>query len=286
MPEQALEAVGLGGLAATIMGKKSRSRSRSSSGGRRSSRRGRSNSPDHRKEQLQQALKAAVLAGAASAFRARNEDGGWGGEKGRRVLTAALTAGGVDGFINRDKNPEKHKFRDTIGSAIAGVATDRIVNGPSRSQSRGPGGSPNRRRGQSHSRAGDLVAGGAIAAAVKKAADSIRGRSQSRGRGTSADSYDSRDSRDKPSKRSRSRSVIARGLSKIGLDSQADRVDPAGARERSRSRGGGRRSSRSRSRSRSRYADDDYADDRRESLYDPPNNFNGRGSSVYDNRIR
>lgn len=272
MPEEALEAVGLAGLYKTITGKKDRSRSRSSSGDRRStrsrSRRGRSTSPEHRKEQMQQALKAAVLAGAASAWRSRKEDGGWGGEKGKRVLTAALTAGGVDGFINRDKDPEKHQFRDVIGSALAGVATDRLVNGP-RSQSRGRAGSYSpsgrRRSSRSRSRVGDLLAGGTIAATAKKLADNVRGRSQSRGRDRSRDSY-SDDSRSPPRRKSRSRSVIASGLSKVGLGSAADRVDPAGARERSRSRGGNRR----------RYSDDDYDAPRPGgSIYDPPN---------YDNR--
>ncbi|KAK5956142.1 hypothetical protein OHC33_002715 [Knufia fluminis] len=282
MPEEALAALGLGGLVAKITGK-SRSRSRSSSrsrGGRARSRSGRDSS-EHRKEQLQQAFKAAVLAGAGAAFRARNEDGGWNGEKGKRVLTAALTAGGVDGFINRDKDPEKHKFRDTIGAAVAGIATDRLVNG--RSQSRGPDGrrhSPDRgSRSRSRSKAGDLLAGGAIAAAAKKAMDSVRGRSQSRGRDRDrSPSYDSRDDSRSPPRgaRSRSRSVIARGLSKVGLNKQADKIDPYGARERSASRG-----PRNRSRSRGRYADDDsYIDDRR-SPYDPPNY--GRGS-MYDNR--
>jgi len=283
MPEEALEALGLAGLYAKVTGK---SRSRSSSRDRSSRARSRSgrddrSSSEHRKEQLQQALKAAVLAGAGAAFLARNEDGGWKGDKGKRVLTAALTAGGVDGFINRDKDPEKNQFRDTVGAAVAGLATTRLVNGPtSRSRSRGPGGrrmSPDRgSRSRSRSKAGDLLAGGALAAAAKKAMDSVRGRSQSRERGRDRDrssSYDSRDySRSPPRRgaRSRSRSVLARGLSKLGMEKQADKVDPIAARERSRSRG-------PRSRSRSRYADDDYRDNR----YDPPSY--GRGG-MYDNR--
>ncbi|KAK5104241.1 hypothetical protein LTS08_002128 [Lithohypha guttulata] len=287
MPEEALEAIGLGGLVATLTGKKNRSRSRSSSSGRGSrSRRGRSSSPDHRKEQLQQALKAAVLAGAASAWRARHEDGGWNGEKGKRVLTAALTAGGVDGFINRDKDPEKHQLRDTIGAAVAGVATDRLVNGPrSRSRGRRDGSySPEGGRSRSRSKIRDLAAGGAIAAAAKKMADSVRGRSKSRGRERSRDSYDSYDSRSPPRARSRSRSVIARGLSRVGLGSAADRVDPAGARERSRSRGDTSRR-RSRSRGYDRYADDNYVDGPRSggSIYDPPN-YNNQPGYIYETK--
>lgn len=277
MPEEALEAIGLGGIAAKLAGHKSRSPS-SSRGGRARSRSGRARSGSrHRKEQMQQALKAAILAGAGAAFQARHEQGGWTGDKGRRVLTAALVAGGVDGFINRDKDPEKHKLRDTIGSAVAGLATNRLVNG--RSRSRGPDGrgisSDRGSRSRSRSRAGDLLAGGALAAAAKKVADNIRGRSQSRGRDRGRSPSNDSDYSRSPPKRSRSRSVLARGLSKVGLNNAADRVDPAGARERSRSRG-------PRNRSRNRYADDDYVDDRHP--YDPPSTYDGRGSSVYDNR--
>lgn len=277
MPEEALEALGLGGLAATLLGKKkNRSRSRSSSRSRRSSRgRGPVDKSEHRKEQMQQALQSAVLAGAATAFRARNEPGGWNGEKGKRVLTAAFTAGGVNGFVNRDGDPEKNQLRDTIGSAVAGILTDRVVNG-SRSQSRARGrdadGRPRSRSG-SRSRVKDLAGAGLIAAAAKKAADSFRGRSSSRGRRGSRSSSDN--SRGPP-KRSRSRSVIAKGLSKIGLDSRADKIDPYGARERSRSRG-------PRSRSRGRY-DDEYDDRRSNSLYDPHPPAAYGGGSMYDNR--
>lgn len=265
MPEEALEALGLGGVAATLLGRKKNSRSSSrdrDSRARSRSGRDRSRSKSHNREQLTQALKAAVLAGAATAFRARKEPGGWNGEKGKRVLTAAITAGGVDGLVNLHKDPEQHKFRDTVGSAIAGVATDRFVNGP-RSRSRGRGSSPDGRgsRSRSRSRIRDLAAGGAIAAAAKKITDSVRGRSQSQSRRRSRSrSYDSYDSRSPP-KRSRSRSIAGRALSAVGLDRQADKIDPAGARNRSRPR--------SRSRGGSRYADDDYSHG---------------GSSMYDNR--
>jgi len=207
-------------------------------------------------------LKAAVLAGAATAFSARNEPGGWNGAKGKRVLTAAITAGGVDGLVNLHKDPEEHKFRDTIGSAIAGVATDRLVNGGARSQSRGRGSSPDGRRSRSRSKIRDVIAGGTLAAAAKKVADSVRGRSQSRTRRRSRSlSYDSYDSRSPPPKRSRSRSIAGRALSAIGLNRQADKIDPAGARDRTRPR--------SRSRGGGRYVDDDYSED---------------GSRTYDNR--
>lgn len=256
MPEEALAALGLGGVAAALTGRK-RSGSRERDGRARSrGGGGRDRSKSHGREQLTQALKAAVLAGAATAFRARGEPGGWGGEKGKRVLTAAVTAGGVDGLINMHKDPERHKLVDTVGSAIAGVAADRVVNGP-RSQSRGRAGSADGdgRRARSRSRLGSLAAGGTLGALASKFAGSVSGRSGSRNRARSRSrsrSYDSYDSRSPP-KRSRSRSIAGRALSAVGLESQAERIDPSRSRARSRSRGG------------SRYADDDessYYDNR------------------------
>lgn len=254
--------LGLGGVAGALLGK-SRDRSRSSSrdGGRQRSRSragGRRSSSDrsrHRSksrgkaknEQISQAIKAAVLAGAGAAFRARKEPGGWGGDKGKQVLTAALAAGGVDGLISDKRDPDHHKKRDIVGSALAGLATNRIINGP-RSKSRGRNGSPDSRRGRSQSRGGigDLAAGGVMAATAKKVYDSVRSRSRGRARSRSS-SYDSRDSRSPPrQKRSRSVSAFAaKGLSALGLNDAADKVDP--------------------SRRRSKHHDDDYYDDGRSS---------------------
>ena len=245
-------AVGLGGLAGAVLGKgrdRSRSDSRSrdtrrsrSRGGRRdrsSSDRSRYRSKSRGKgknEQISQAIKAAVLAGAGEAFRARKSEGGWGGEKGKRVLTAALAAGGVDGLISNKDDPNHHNKRDIVGSALAGMATNRIINGP-RSQSRGRNGSPNSRRGRSQSRGGlgDLAAGGIVAATAKKAYDSIRSRSRGRARSRSASSYDSRDSRSPPRKRSRSVSAFAaKGLAALGLKDAANKVNPDRERDHRR----------------------------------------------------
>ncbi|OCT51820.1 hypothetical protein CLCR_08151 [Cladophialophora carrionii] len=248
--EEALGAVGLGGVAGALLGKsRDRSRSDSRNGRHRSrsrvGRRDRSSSDRSRhrsksrgkarNEQISQAIKAAVLAGAGEAFRARKTDGGWGGEKGKRVLTAALAAGGVDGLISNKDDPHHHSKRDIVGSALAGMATNRIINGP-RSKSRGRTGSPDSHRGRSQSRGGlgDLAAGGIVAATAKKAYDSIRSRSRGRARSRSASSYTSRGSRSPPSKRSRSRSIAARGLAALGLKDAADKVDPDRERDRRR----------------------------------------------------
>ncbi|EXJ86246.1 hypothetical protein A1O1_06616 [Capronia coronata CBS 617.96] len=245
--EEVLGSLGLGGVAAAVLGKNrdrsrsvssdriSRRRSRSRAGGRRSSSdRSRRPKSKVRNEQVSQVIKAAVLAGASEAFRARKEPGGWGGEKGKRVLTAALAAGGVDGLISDKKDPHHHAKRDIVGSALAGLAANRVINGP-RSKSRGRTGSPDSRRGRSQSRGGfgDLAAGGVVAATAKKVYDHVRSRSRGRARSRSS-SYDSLDSRSPP-RRARSQSVsgmAAKGLAALGFKDAADKVDP----ERRRSR--------------------------------------------------
>ncbi|KAK5231955.1 hypothetical protein LTR47_007088 [Exophiala xenobiotica] len=238
--EEVLGALGLGGLAGQVLGKnrdrsrsseRSRHRSRSRAGGRRhsssdTSRRRSKSRGKLRNEQVSQAIKAAVLAGAGEAFRSRKEPGSWGGDKGKRILTAALAAGGVDGLISNKNDPNHHNKRDIVGSALAGLATNRIVNGP-RSKSRGRGGSSDR-RGRSESRGGiaDLAAGGVVAATAKKVYDSMRSRSRGRARSRSS-SYDSR--YDSPPRQKRSRSVsrvAAKGLAALGLKDTADKVDP------------------------------------------------------------
>lgn len=233
MGEQALAALGLGGIAAAATGKArdhSRSRhhrDRSSSSDR--SRSKRSGAKLGGKDEIAQALKAAVTAGAAEAFRSRNQPGGWAGEKGKRVLTAAISAGGVDKMIDRD--PNKHGTRNVIGSALAGLATTHLVNGSrSRSRSRGRG-RDGRGRARSESRSGfkDLASAGLITAAGKSIYDKVR--SKSRGRRSSSSSYDSYDSRSPPrrrDKKKRSSSISAyasKGLAALGLGDAADKAN-------------------------------------------------------------
>ena len=246
---EAVAALGLGGLAGGFMGRKgSRSSSRSSRDDRRSGRstrsrsrrrraqsvsdpRSRSRGGDERRK-VTQALKAAALAGVGEAFRARNEPGGWGGEKGKRILTAAITAGGVDGLIDRD--PNKHSKRHVVEAAIAGLATNRIVNGPrSRSRSRGRQGSPDGRgRSRSQSRGlKDIVAGGALGAGAKGLYDRMRSKSRGRGRSrslssSSSSSYDSRSPPRGQQGRRKSISDYANaGLAKLGINDSRGRGD-------------------------------------------------------------
>lgn len=185
----------------------SRRRHRSSSYDSRSRERG----PDTQAK-IQQAVKAALLAGATEAFRSRKEPGGWGGDKGKRILTTAIGAAGIDGLVSGN-DPDKKGGRHTIEAVIGGLAGNRLINGPrgnERSRSRG--------RGDGKSSGGfglkDLAAGGIAAAGAKALLD--RNRSKSRGRRTYSDSESSYDSsRSPPRKRSSSVGAFAkRGLTK------------------------------------------------------------------------
>jgi hypothetical protein len=240
--EDLIGGLGLGGVAAALTGK-SRDRSadrsvRSKStrrGGRRgssSSDRSRSRSRDRGKKKGQterqwaQAAQAAVIAGAVEAFRSRKEPGPWTGDRGKRIATAAIGAGGIDKFL--DRNPDEKSKRHLAEAVVGGLAATRLANGP-RSKSRGRNnagsraGSPDsfattrtglrgrsrsvidRFRGRSQSRGRDaspkesggngglkgLVAGGALAAAGKTIYDRVRSKSRKRRSpsSSSADSY-------------------------------------------------------------------------------------------------
>jgi len=228
--ESALAALGLGELAgvAGAGGRPSRSKSR---GGRRrrersySSSPSRSRAPEHGAK-IQQAVQAALTAGAVEAFRSRNEPGPWTGEKGKRVLTAAIGAGGVDRAIDRD--PNKNSTRHTVEAVIGGLVANRLANGPrSRSRSRSRG------RGGGGSGLKELAAGGLAAAAGKSFLDN-RNRSKSRDRRRSYSSDYSDDSRSPPRRRPQNRSrrskslvgYVDKGLAALGLaDNKRDRDD-------------------------------------------------------------
>ncbi|MCJ1296879.1 hypothetical protein MMC34_008447 [Xylographa carneopallida] len=228
--EQALAALGIGGAAgaASSRGNRDRARSRSRRGDSRS--RSRSRSGDGSKK-IQQAVKAALAAGAVEAFRSRKEPGGF-AVQGKRVLTAAIGAAGIDGAI--DKDPNHHSTRHTIEAALGGLAGNRLINGArSRSRSRGRNG----RKDDNGSGLGGLAAAGGLAALAGQALSSYRNKSKDRGRG-----YDSDDSRSPPRRRSNSVSAfITRGLDKgkaaIGMDTSEDK-ERQERRENDRSRRG------------------------------------------------
>ena len=243
--EHALGALGIGGaggaaLAALAGGGGGRSKSHdrgdrhdrrssrrySSSDSSRSRSRGRGKKDIDPREKMIQAAKAAVLAGGAEAWRMRKEPGGWGGPKGRRVLTAAVGAAGVNGLI--DKDPGKGGMLNTIESVVGGLAGNRLLNG-SRDKER----SRSRSRGRDDSRggggAGKDIAGigaGALAAAAAKA---FKNRSKSRGRDRkdySSSSDDSRYGRRGGKRRSKSVSDRFReGMGALGIGGNKDTRD-------------------------------------------------------------
>ncbi|CRG85134.1 hypothetical protein PISL3812_02262 [Talaromyces islandicus] len=163
---------------------------------------------------MAQAVKAALAAGAAEAFRARKDPGPWTGDKGKRILTAAISAGGVDGLIDRD--PNTHGGRHVIESVLAGMATNRFVNGQ-RSQSQSRSGA----RGRSQSQGGikDMASAGILAAAGKQIYDRVRSKSRGRSRSDSQDSYsDGRGHSDSKKRGSSVSRAINKGIAALGLD--------------------------------------------------------------------
>ncbi|PKX94348.1 uncharacterized protein P174DRAFT_460425 [Aspergillus novofumigatus IBT 16806] len=219
--EQALGALGLGAAASSTSRHRDHSRGRSHGhhGRPHSYSPSRSRSRDrHRRDKseqrMAQAARAALTAAAVEAFRVRKEPGEWTGDKGKRVLTAAVTAAGTDGLVDRD--PNKHSKRHIIESTLAGLAANHFVNGPrskSRSKSRGRG---------SDSKLKNLAATGALAAVGKEAYERFKSRSRSRhrGRSSSRDSYDDSDSPRRHRSHKRSKSVsdyINQGMEALGL---------------------------------------------------------------------
>ncbi|KAJ5698518.1 hypothetical protein N7462_000523 [Penicillium macrosclerotiorum] len=241
--ETALGALGLGALASKHDDQSDRSRhdrgrsqsrrrgrSYSSSRSRSRSRdRNRDRSKRERSEQrIAQAAKAGLTAAVLTAWRERKGEGEWTGARGKRVLTAAITAAGADGLV--DKDPNKHAGRNVMGSALAGLAANHFLNGPSKKSDGQSGGSGFK----------DLAASGALAAAGKEIYDRFS-RSRSRPRGRDEDRAGSDDERHGSSKRSKSVSdYIGKGMAALGLHENSEH-------ERDRSRG---RDDRSHSRSR------------------------------------
>ena len=249
--EKAMELITGGTAAGAAAGASNRrARSQSRGGGRR--RRDYSDESDYddrrgddQSKRMQQALKSAVTAGAIEAFRSRKEPGGLAGS-GKRVLTAAIAAAGVDSAADRD--PNKHGTRHTIEAVVGGLAGNRLINGArSRSRSRGARGS-----GRGAQKDGGLGGVGALAAtglaalAAKKISDNrskSRDRDEDR-RGRGRRDYYSNESRSPSPKRSRSKSVsayVSRGLGKLGL-----KDDKRGGKDdyySPRPRGGGKSSS-------------------------------------------
>lgn len=277
--DQALGALGLGGASDSHRG-----RSRSRHHGSHSY----SESPRGRKskseQQMTQAVRAALMAGAVEAFRVRKEPGEWSGDKGKRILTAAITSGAADGLVDRD--PNKHGKRHVIESTLAGLATNHFVNG-SRSGSRHRGGSGDHGRSSSHGGSGlkNLAATGALAAAGKEAYDRFRSRSRGRSRSSSRDSRG--DSSHHRGSKKRSKSVtdyINKGLASLGLEEGGEKSRHRRSARDDHSddeRDSPRRYDDRRRRHRRRARSPDYSDDDRDSDYSPPR-YSRRGRDSRD----
>ena len=244
--EGALGLAGLGGAAAALKGHgddKSKSRRGSPDSGhskRSKSRGGGKDAPAEGVAKFQQAAKAALLAGATEAFRVRKEPGGWGGAKGKRILTAAIGAGGIDAAA--DRNPDVHSKRHILEAVVGGLAGNRLINGSrkevekddirsrSRSRARSKSKGPDGHGGGLGSGAGlaALATAGLGALAGKKILDDKREKSRERSpsrsrRRHSPDSYDSRSPSPKDKhKRSKSVTDYARkGLAALGIGEAA-----------------------------------------------------------------
>ncbi|KAI2048062.1 hypothetical protein LOZ43_005468 [Ophidiomyces ophidiicola] len=155
-----------------------------------------SRSPDRNRagpgKDVKAVLTAALTAGAAEAYRARKAPGGWTGEKGRRVLTAAIGAGGIGKLL--ESGSGKNDSRRA------------------RSESRGRGGGAAGLAG--------LATTGMLAAAGKKAFDHYsKTRNRSPKSGYSSDVSNQANRRHK--KRSQSMSAyVTKGLAALGLSDE------------------------------------------------------------------
>jgi hypothetical protein len=165
---EAIEGLGLGGIVAAVTGKadRSKSRRRRSGGNDRSSSRGGRRSPSRENlRKWQQAAKAAAVTGVIEAVRSRKDP-----QKMQRIATAALSAAGIDGFLDRD--PDSKSKRHIIESVVGGLAANRLANGPRDSDDT---------RGRSRSRSRSR--GGSFVERIRSRSQSMlsRGRSASRG---------------------------------------------------------------------------------------------------------
>lgn len=259
--ESTLEGLGLGGVAGALLGNKDkeRSRSRDGRGGRD---RSRPRGQDKQREWAQ-AAQAALIAGAVEAFRSRGAPGPWTGDKGKRIATAAIGAGGIDKLVDRDPN-DKSK-RHLVEAVLGGLAANRLANGPprsaskegSRSRSSSQGGRSRSRsvfsryRKDSRGRRGssddeargttqsdkfkDLAAGGVLAGVGKQIYDRFRSKSRKRRSPSASGSEDSYRSRS----RRGNRDVGAYSQSRGGPSDEGAVVGPRGRGGAAAANGGG-----------------------------------------------
>ncbi|KAH6645612.1 hypothetical protein BKA67DRAFT_585802 [Truncatella angustata] len=73
------------------------------------------------------AAEKAIETAASSAFRMRHDPGRWVGEKGLKVVTAAVAAAAIDAML--DANAKDHPLQHIVASMIQGVVKDVITSG-------------------------------------------------------------------------------------------------------------------------------------------------------------
>ncbi|KAF5494185.1 hypothetical protein CGCS363_v009211 [Colletotrichum siamense] len=75
---------------------------------------------------IQAAASAAVVAGAAEAWRMRKDKSSW-QKKGMRMATAAAGAGAIAAF--KDNNPKDYGKKDAVGATIGGLLMNQFASG-------------------------------------------------------------------------------------------------------------------------------------------------------------
>lgn len=83
------------------------------------------------------AARAALEAGGMTAFRLRKEPGSWTGQKGAKVVTAALGAAAIDSFIDKDPRRKKGGVKGMAENMVGGLLASKIMGMPSATTHKG-----------------------------------------------------------------------------------------------------------------------------------------------------
>lgn len=75
----------------------------------------------------QLAARAALEAGGVTAFRLRKEPGSWTGQKGAKVVTAALGAAAIDSFIDKDPRRNGGGMKGMAESVVGGLVASKLM---------------------------------------------------------------------------------------------------------------------------------------------------------------
>lgn len=100
---------------------------------------------------LQKLATTALIAGATEAFKVRKEHGRWSGDKGKRVLTAAIGASAIDAVA------EGSGKRQVLETIIRGLASSHLINGSRNQDDNRSSSSRSRHRSRSRSLKKNLV---------------------------------------------------------------------------------------------------------------------------------